>query len=112
MTTRQKKFCDEYILANGNGAEAARRAGYKARSVNGTVVVLGEVNDVQLMTRLTGKGCSVVERHEVRSPAKDRIKAAEILLKIGGAFDKTETKDSGAELLVSTLEKICGDERD
>ena len=113
MTTRQKKFCDE----------AARRAGYKARSANGTgakllanaeiraeidsrleaartaktleqsqlleflsMVVLGEVNDVQLMTRLTGKGCSVVERHEVRSPTKDRIKAAEILLKIGGAF--------------------------
>lgn len=149
MTTRQKKFCDEYILANGNGAEAARRAGYKARSANGTgakllanaeiraeidsrleaartaktleqsqlleflsMVVLGEVNDVQLMTRLTGKGCSVVERHEVRSPTKDRIKAAEILLKIGGAFDKTETKDSGAELLISTLEKICGDEGD
>lgn len=51
-----------------------------------SAVVLGEVKDEQLMTRLTGKGTSTIERHETRVSVRDRLKAAELLLKVNGAF--------------------------
>lgn len=50
-----------------------------------SAVVLGEVKDEQLMTRLTGKGTSTIERHETRVSVRDRLKAAELLLKVNGA---------------------------
>lgn len=70
-------------------------------------VVRGDERDEQIVTRLIGKGCSVIERHELRTSTRDRLKAAELLLKVYGAFDKPEEKDGGAaDLLTSTLEKI------
>ena len=51
-----------------------------------SAVVLGEVGDEQLMTRLTGKGTSVIERHETRASLRGRLRAAELLLKVQGAF--------------------------
>lgn len=71
-----------------------------------SAVVRGEVQDEQLMTRLIGKGQSVIERHQYRVPTKDRIRAVEIMLRVLGAFDKREEGLSGADLFVSTLERI------
>lgn len=70
-------------------------------------VVRGEVADEILMTRLTGKGCSVIERHEVRAALKERIRACEMLLKVFGAFrDAQQDSVDIADLYTSTLEKI------
>lgn len=74
-------------------------------------VVLGEVGDEQLMTRLTGKGTSQIERHELRASVKDRLRAAELLLKVQGAFrDRVDVKVDSSELFVRTLENIWHDE--
>lgn len=71
-----------------------------------SAVVNGEVRDEQLMTRLIGKGCSVIERHEFRASIKDRIRAAELLLRVQGAFDKAEEQNDGSKLFVDTLTAI------
>lgn len=146
MDERRRRFVDEYIMT-GNGAEAARRAGYSAKHANRQAhallknteiraaiderlqeastaktleqrelieflssVVRGEVTDEQLMTRLTGKGCSQIERHEIRATIKDRLRAAELLLKVQGAFDKSESKATGAEWFARELEKAWASE--
>ena len=72
-----------------------------------SAVVVGKIQDECLVQRLTGKGFSSIERHETRAAVKDRIKAAEILLKIRGAFARVDdgTNDA-AKLFVSTLESI------
>lgn len=143
MNERQRKFVDEYILT-GNASEAARRAGYSAKTAGSigerllknvevraalderikaastektltqsqlleflSAVVKGEVCDQQLMTRLIGKGCSVIENVEIRASVQNRIRAAELLLKIQGAFKQVdEDENSGAKLFVETLEKV------
>ena len=71
-----------------------------------SAVVKGEVRDEQLMTRLIGKGCSVIERHEYRVAIKDRIRAAELMLRVQGAFDKREDESNQSRLFVDTLAAI------
>ena len=72
-------------------------------------VVTGEVKDEIVATRLTGKGCSVIERHEVRNLSQ-RLRAADMLLKVSGAYrDKSDGAD-GTELYIATLEKIWTEE--
>lgn len=68
-------------------------------------VVRGDVQDEVLMSRLVGKGCSVIERHKYTAAVKDRLRAAEMLLKVAGAFDKQEASDA-SKLFISTLERI------
>ena len=141
MTTKQKKFVDEYLLT-ASATEAARRAGYSVHSARYqtskllrnveirsaieerreamatekiltaeqlqeflSAVIRGEVKDEQLMTRLIGKGCSVVENHKFTAAVKDRLRAVELLGKLIGAFDKTGANDT-ANLFISTLENI------
>lgn len=72
-------------------------------------VVRGEVQDEQLMARLVGKGCSVIERHKYTAAVKDRLRAAEMLLKVAGAFDKQEASDA-SNLFISTLERLYQNE--
>ncbi len=71
-----------------------------------SAVVKGEVCDQQLMTRLIGKGCSVIENVEIRASVQNRIRAAELLLKIQGAFKEVDQQNNSANLFVETLEKI------
>ena len=74
-----------------------------------SAVVKGEVCDQQLMTRLIGKGCSVIENVEIRASVQNRIRAAELLLKIQGAFKEVDQQNNSANLFVETLEKIWQD---
>ena len=69
-------------------------------------VVKGEVCDQLAMTRLVGKGCSVIENLEIRASVQNRIRAAELLLRIQGAFKEVEQPNNSANLFVETLEKI------
>lgn len=74
-------------------------------------VVRGVICDEMLMTRLTGKGTSVIERHEVRASLKERIRAAEMLLKVFGAFREQQADSSASvDKFIETLEKIERDE--
>mgnify|MGYP002625395380 CR=1 FL=1 len=141
MTTKQKKFVDEYLLT-ASATEAARRAGYSVHSARYqaskllcnveirsaieerretmktekiltatqlqeflSTVIRGEVQDEQLMTRLIGKGCSVVEKHKYTAAVKDRLRAVEILGKLIGAFDRQD-ENTASNIFISTLERI------
>ena len=143
MTARQKRFVEAYIGNGGNGAAAAREAGYSSktakeissqlldnREIRAAIderldrassdrvlgeralleflsdVVRGAVTDTQLMTRLIGKGCSVVEKHEYTASVKDRLKACELLLKISGAFNREDQQQDVGKLFADTLEAI------
>lgn len=135
LTEKQRRFVDYYIQS-GNAAEAARRAGYAKRHSNRigaenlskldiataieerlkemeservataqealehlTAVLRGEVQE----TIVTPSGKKFV----VPVRESDRLRAAENLLKVYGAFkDKLDVKMSGADLFVATLEKI------
>ena len=140
LTTKQKKFVDEYLLT-ASATEAARRAGYSPHSARYqgskllrnvevstlikerreamktekiltaeqlqeflSAVIRCEVKDEQLMTRLIGKGCSVVENHKFTAAVKDRLRAVELLGKLIGAFDRQG--ENTANLFISTLENI------
>lgn len=142
MNERRRKFIDEYIIT-GNATEAAKRAGYSAKTAYSigeqllrnievravlderikaassektltqnqlleflSSVVKGEVCDQLAMTRLVGKGCSVIENLEIRASVQNRIRAAELLLRIQGAFKEVEQPNNSANLFVETLEKI------
>ena len=118
MTPIRQKFIDEYITT-GNAAEAARRAGYSAKYANRqgsklladkfvraeidkrlaeikTANILDETSLLEFLSSVvradfqeespinTGK----IIRHKI--PTAQRLKAAELLLKIGGAFEKKE----------------------
>ena len=72
-------------------------------------VIRGEVQDEVLMSRLCGKGISVVEKHKFTAAVKDRLRATEILGKLIGAFDKAEATDAG-NIFISTLKNIWAHE--
>lgn len=73
-----------------------------------SAVVRGAVKDETVQNRLIGKGCSIVERVEIRASVRERVRAAELLLKIHGAFNQAE--DSGkpdfSQVFTQALEKM------
>ena len=73
-----------------------------------SAVIRGEVQDEQLMTKLIGKGCSVIERHKYTAAVKDRLRAAELLAKLIGAFERQD--GDASNLFISTLERIYQNE--
>ena len=135
MTELQARFVDFYIQT-ANATEAAKKAGYSQKTANVigyenmqkpeirkeierrlkeleskriaeteevlehlTAVLRGEVKE----TLITNAGKKLV----VPVRETDRLRAAEHLLKVQGAFrDKVDVEVSGAELFVQTLQKV------
>ena len=141
MNERQKRFVDEYIQT-GNASEAARRAGYSRRTARyiGTELIakpnilkaiderLKELESQrvaktqELLEHLTSVVRGEVEETIITNSGKvftapvaekDRLKAAEMLLKVQGAFrEKVDVKVDSTALFVETLEKIWSKEND
>ena len=141
MTEKQLRFVDYYVQT-GNASEAARQAGYSHRTAYSigeqllrredvraaidarlkelestriaetqeilehlTSVVRGNVTE----TVVTNSG----KQFDVAVSEKDRLKAAEMLLKIHGAFrEQLDVKVDSTQLFVQTLEKIWADDND
>lgn len=139
MNERQKRFVDFYIQT-GNASEAARLSGYSKRIANRigtenlskpvikkaidarlkelesqrvadaqevlehlTAVVRGEMTE-EVVTQ-SGK------KFVVTVSEKDKIKAADMLLKVAGVYrDKLDVKVDSSTLFVETLEKIWAKE--
>lgn len=108
MTGQQKKFCREY-LADGNAKAAAIRAGYSPKnySIAKKLMSKAEIrryikdlkqeaaNDKTAATQEVVGFLTAVMRGEIdelKSSAKDRLHAAELLGKRYGIFDD---KDGG-----------------
>lgn len=138
MNERQKRFVDFYVQT-GNASEAARLAGYSKRIANrigaenlSKPVIQSEIERRldELKTQRTADTQEILEhltsviRGEVSEEVvtqsgkkfvakvteRDRLKAAEMLLKVQGAFrDKIDVKVDSSTLFVTTLEKIWSD---
>lgn len=144
VSERRRRFIDEYIIC-GNAAEAARRAGYSERTARVTAAELMARADIreainmrldELHSRRTAKASECIEflssvmRGEVEDTAVtpsgkpikisarvvDRIRAAELLLKVYGEFKSPkaveEPKQDFTKIFTETLCKICGDSPD
>ena len=79
--------------------ESSRTADLKETLEYMTAVMRGEKEDVVVVTVGTGKGFSKSEIVKVPISTRDRLKAAEYLAKIHGAF-KTEIQVSGTVPIV------------
>lgn len=139
MNERQQRFVDFYIQT-GNASEAARLSGYSKRIANRigtenlskpvikkaiearlkelesqrvadaqevlehlTAVVRGEMTE-EVVTQ-SGK------KFVVTVSEKDKLKAADMLLKVAGVYrDKLDVKVDSSTLFVETLEKIWAKE--
>ena len=135
MNERQKRFVDFYIQT-GNASEAARKAGYSERTAYSIgeenlrkPEVRAEINRRlgELKTQRTADTQEILEhltsvvRGELTEEVvtnsgkkitakvnqRDRLKAAEMLLKVNGAFrEQVDVKVDSSTLFVETLEKI------
>lgn len=134
LTTKQRKFCDEYIIS-GNATEAAVKAGYSPKTAKQignklltlvdlrdyidaelermhsekiadadeimrylTSVVRGESESEVVVTELIGDGCSEARCMKKAPDEKERLKAAELLGKRYGMFDKGADESTAAAL--------------
>ena len=86
--------------------ESERTADVKETLEYMTAVMRGEKEDVVVVTVGTGKGFSKSEKVKVPISTRDRLKAAEYLAKIHGAF-KTEVQiTSAVPVVISGSEDI------
>lgn len=112
LTLKQKKFCEEYIKS-GNATEAARNAGYKAKSARAIgaenltkpaiadyirrrlneldAKMVADANEILKFYTSVMRG-EVKDQFGLESSLSDRLKAADSLLKRLAA---TEGKPSG-----------------
>lgn len=141
MNERQKRFVDYYVQT-GNASEAARLAGYSKRIANrigaenlSKPVIQREISRRldELKTQRTADTQEILEhltsviRGEVSEEVvtnsgkkfvakvteRDRLKAAEMLLKVQGAFrDKIDVKVDSSTLFVDTLQKVWSENVD
>lgn len=139
MNERQSRFVDFYIQT-GNASEAARLAGYSKRTAGiiGDENLkkpyiraeidrrLGELKNQrtadtqEILEHLTSVVRGELTEEVVTNSGKkitakvtqrDRLKAAEMLLKVNGAFrEQVDVKVDSSTLFVETLEKIWSKE--
>ena len=135
LTERQKRFVDYYIQT-GNASEAARRAGYSkktAYSIGEENLRKPEIRRAiekrlgEMQSQRIAETKEVLEHltsclrgeltEEIATPTGkkittavrevDRLRAAEYLLRVNGAFkEKLDVKVDAAQLFVSTMEQI------
>ena len=141
MNERQKRFVDYYVQT-GNASEAARLAGYSKRIANrigaenlSKPVIQREIarrldelktqrtaDTQEILEHLTSVIRGEVSEEVVTNSGKkfvakvterDRLKAAEMLLKVQGAFrDKIDVKVDSSTLFVDTLQKVWSENVD
>lgn len=135
LTERQKRFV-EYYLQTGNASEAARQAGYSKKvaysigeenlrkpAIKAAIEKrlkaldkkrIADTDEVleHLTTVLRGREKETVvtasgKQFTVAVREQDRLKAAEMLLKVNGAFkEKVDVKVDASELFVKTLTEV------
>lgn len=87
MNQRQRAFCEAYLVS-GNAAEAAREAGYSARTA--------QVEEIRQFWTATMR--------DDTAKSADRLKASELLAKTYGAFLERVAVDAE----VTTQEAMAG----
>ncbi|MBR2491684.1 MAG: terminase small subunit [Ruminiclostridium sp.] len=112
MTERQRRFC-EHFAACGNGAEAARLAGYSGRTARAIAselltkpYILAYVRDLQeeqadarIVSMKTVRAFWCDTMRDTTQKMADRLKASELLAKSAGEFIHLGQDDGGAGVL-------------
>ena len=140
MTEKQRRFADFYCQT-ANATVAAKKAGYSAKtaySIGESLLHNKEVRAAidkrlkelesdriaetkELLEHLTAVVRDKVTEEIISASGKkftvkvrecDKLKATEMLLRVRGEFrEKVDVKMDTTQLLISTLEKICGDDK-
>lgn len=123
MTSRQKKFA-EYYVQHGNGAEAARRAGYsESYAEHRTDEMLRNVEVSEYIKQLSEQArndriMTAKERQallsdiakDVDNAPSDRIKAVDTLNKMTGEYTvKVDTTVKTSDKLADVFRQIGGE---
>jgi phage terminase small subunit len=125
LTPKQKRFAKEYVRT-GNGAKAARKAGYPERSAASVASEnLTKPNVAEFVASLSAeadivKGLTIeqiaamtLKEAQHADHAGARVRAQELLLKWKGAFveriEDITKRESDAISLISALAKISPD---
>lgn len=125
LTPKQKRFAKQYVKT-GNGAEAARRAGYPERSAKEIAsenltkpdiqqFVADLASDAEAVKALRIEDIAAMTLKEARTAdhAGARVRAQELLLKWKGAFveriEDITKREGDANSLISALAKISPD---
>ena len=139
MTEKQSRFVDEYI-ATANASEAARRAGYSSktacsigerllRNVEVRAAIDERLKELESQrvaeTKEVLEHLSAVLRGEIKESVvtqsgktivvpvaeKDRLKAADMLLKVRGEYrERVDVQVDASELFITTLEKVWAED--
>lgn len=119
MKERQRKFA-EYYYQCGNGADAARKAGYsESYATHRTDELLGNVEIAAYIKQLsetakTARIMTALDRQELLSDiardennsAADRIRAVDTLNRMTGEYMQKKQNDSGEKELPKLLEAL------
>ena len=133
MNERQRRFVDAYIQT-GNASEAARRAGYKSPKVTASKMLTNANLRMEIDRRLDElKTSRTADTHEslehlssvvrgelteevvtpsgkkrtVKVAERDRLKAAEMLLKVSGAFrERVDVKIDACAQFAAAVEEV------
>ena len=135
LTEKQQRFVD-YYCQTANASDAARRAGYSERIANrigaenlSKPVIRAAIDErlkkmerervaetQEVLEHLTAVVRGQVTEEVVTNSGKklvvavgerDRLKAAEMLLKVNGAFrEKVDVQVDGAQVFIQELEKV------
>ena len=124
MNQRRRAFCEAY-LASGNATEAAREAGYSARSQGQRLLTFADVQEYLAARNQEISAASTAQVEEIRqfwtatmrdqgAKTGDRLKASELLAKTYGAFlDRVEvdaevkTRELMAEMTEEELRALA-----
>lgn len=122
MNQRQQAFCEAY-LTSGNAAEAARQAGYSAktaRSIGQRLLTFVDIQEYLERRNQEISEANTASMEEVRqfwtstmrdaaAKAPDRLKASELLAKTYGAFvDRLEA--SGGFIIQEAMKGLTEEE--
>ena len=141
MTKRQEKFCEEFVSNGGNGAAAARSAGYTqsgAKVIASRLLGREEVQQKINSTLETIKSEKIADQTElleflslvmrgqvidhvvtpggkvIETPPRvtERLRACESLCRIQCLFNSAaETKDLGVERYLNALESLWNEKK-
>lgn len=116
MNERQRRFCECFASNGGNGAAAAREAGYSERSAREIArKLLTDVDILDYIRKLQDEAAATRIKSVIQVKAfwseimcdgeqktKDRLRASELLAKSSGAFidPHEETRFEGGEVQI------------
>jgi phage terminase small subunit len=125
LNYRQQTFCDEYLANGGNGTKAALVAGYSERTAG--AIANNLLKNIEIKTYVAEKQkelstpriataqeireyvSSVMRNDQGDIDTRDRLKAADLLAKLLGLYDK---QSASSEPVTINIQPVYGKGKD